>query len=272
MVNHCVPLPRGEGRGEGKFLLVLLALASCDPGPLDVTGLKCSDDRACGDGYVCFNEVCYREGEVPEEDAGVDAGSDAGMDAGADGGADAGTDAGTDAGLPDAGPPDAGIPRGVNLLNNPSFEQAFIDGGVSGWRASTGRFRTASNAGHTGNRAGRLESTGTQQTPVLIPNNDVAGSELGMLFCASIWLRSDSDAGVDFTLAIRDRFFDGGTSTSSGTRSTVRNAWVQLKEEFATIGTSTIQVRLTANSRFDGGEGIYVDDVWLSRAQTTGCP
>lgn len=160
----------------------------------------------------------------------------------------------------------------MNLLINPSFEQAFSDAGISGWRASTGRFRSVTDAGHTGIRAGRLESTGSQQLPVLIPNSDVLGPELGMLFCASVWLRSDSDAGVDFTLAIRDRFFDGGTSTSSGTRSTVRENWIQLKEEFATIGTSTIQFRLTANSRFDGGEGIYVDDVWLSRAQPTGCP
>ena len=253
-----------------RFALLLVLMSACDPGPLEITGLKCNDARPCGAGYVCVSEVCYREGEVPEEDAGTDAGiPDAGVDAGEDAGTE---DAGVDAGPPDAGPPDAGIPRGVNLLVNPSFEQAFVDGGVVGWRASTGRFRSVSDAGHTGLRAGRLESTGSQQAPVLIPNADVRGSELGMLFCASVWLRAETDAGVDFTLAIRDRFFDGGTSTSSGTRGTVRTSWLQLKEEFATIGTSTIQFRLTANSRFDGGEGIVVDDVWLSRADTSGCP
>jgi hypothetical protein len=237
-------------------------LSACELGPLEVSGLRCNDERPCGDGFVCVNELCYREGEVPEEDAGVDAGIDAGI-----------PDAGTpDAGVPDAGPPDAGIPRGVNLLTNPGFEQAFLDGGISGWRASPGRFSTAADAGRTSNRAGRFQSTGFQQLPVLIPNNDVAGPELGMLFCASLWLRSELDGGTDFTLAIRDRFFDGGTSTSSGTRVTVRNTWVQLKEEFATIGTSTIQFRLSANTRLDAGEGIYVDDAWLSRAETTGCP
>jgi len=258
--HHPLPLPWGGvgGGGAPPTALFFLLLASCELGPLDVNGLRCSDDRSCGDGYVCANEYCYREGEVPEEDAGVDAGTDAGTDAGIDAGFDAGT-------------PDAGIPRGVNLLSNPGFEQLTSDGGVSSWRATTGRFLTA-DGGHGGARSGRLQSTGFQQLPVLVPNNDVVGPELGMLFCASLWVRSDSDAGVDVTLAIRDRFFDGGVSTSSGTRLTVRNNWVQFKEEFATIGTSTVQFRLFANSRFDAGDGLYVDDAWLSRAATTGCP
>ena len=123
-----------------------------------------------------------------------------------------------------------------------------------------------------GIRSGRLQSTGAQQALVLVPNTDVDGPELGMLFCASLWLRGDTDAGVDVTLAVRDRFFDGGVSTSSGTRITVRADWVQVKEEFATIGTSTIQLRLTTNARFDAGEGVFIDDAWLSRAETTGCP
>ncbi|MDP2272595.1 MAG: hypothetical protein Q8N23_24710 [Archangium sp.] len=229
-----------------------LLVSACELAPLDVNGLRCTDDRACGDGFTCFEERCYRDGEVPEEDAGVE-------------------DAGFDAGPVDSGTPDAGIPRGVNLLSNPGFEQLTSDGGVSSWRASTGRLLPA-DGGHGGVRSARLQSTGFQQTMVLIPLNDELGPELGMLFCASLWVRSDADAGVDVTLAIRDRFFDGGVSTSSGTRATIRTNWVQLKEEFATIGQSTLQLRLTTNSRFDGGDGLYVDDGWLSRAETSGCP
>lgn len=239
----------------------MLLLTGCELGPLDVNGLRCEVDRPCGDGFVCVEDRCFREGEVPDAgapDAGVDAGVDAGIDAGVDAGFDAGT-------------PDAGIPRGVNLLTNPGFEQLTSDGGVVGWRATTGRVLRA-DGGHSGARSGRLQSTGSQQSLVLIPNNDVDGPELGMLFCASLWVRGESDAGVDVTLAIRDRFFDGGVSTSSGTRITVRTNWVQVKEEFATIGTSTVQFRLTTNSRFDGGEGVFIDDAWLSRAEVTGCP
>ena len=218
--------------------MLCLLVSACELAPLDVNGLRCTENRSCGEGFTCFEERCYREGEVPEEDAGIDAGM-----------------------------PDAGIPRGVNLLSNPGFEQLTSDGGVASWRATTGRLLPAD-----GGRSARLQSTGFQQTMVLIPTNDELGPELGMLFCASLWVRSDTDAGVDVTLAIRDRFFDGGVSTSSGTRATIRTSWVQLKEEFATIGQSTLQLRLTTNSRFDGGDGLYVDDGWLSRAETGGCP
>lgn len=241
---------------RGRPLLLLLLVSSCQLGPLDLTGLRCAEARPCGEGFTCIDEHCVPDSEV------VDAGeADAGID-------DAGSE---DAGTEDAGTPDAGIPRGVNLLSNPGFEQLTSDGGVSAWRASTGRFLPL-DGGHLGNRSGRLQSSAFQQNMVLIPATDVAGPELGMLFCASVWLRADTDAGVDITLAIRDRFFDGGTSTSSGTRVTVRNTWVQVKEEFATIGTSTLQFRVTANSRFDAGDGFAVDDAWLSRAEPSGCP
>lgn len=252
----------------------LSLLSACELAPLDVTGLRCDDARPCGEGFECIEAVCVSEDALL--DAGTDAGPrdagarDAGVDAGVDGGTDAGFDGGTDAGV-DAGPPDAGLPRGLNLLANPGFESVTSDGGVSQWRATTGRL-LASAPGHAGNRAARVQSTAFQQQMVMVPNSDVPGAELGMLFCGSLWLRSDSDAGVDLTLTIRDRFFDGGTATSSGSRVTVRNTWVQVKEEYASIGVSTIQFRLTANSRFDGGDGVYVDDAWLSVADIGGCP
>ena len=98
--------------------LLFLFIAGCNPGPLDVLGLRCDDARACGEGAVCFESRCVREGEGP--DAGE-----------------------PDAGREDAGAPDSGVPRGVNLLANPGFEELTSDGGVIGWRASTGRVLTA---------------------------------------------------------------------------------------------------------------------------------
>lgn len=230
------------------------ALVACELAPVDVEGLRCDDARPCGAGFECQRGVCVVEGTV--DDAGVDAGFDAGVDAGTDAGADAGTDAGFDAGLP----------RGVNLLENPGFETIAMDGGPFAWRQTVGRLTPFSFNTHNGMRAMRISSTGSQQQIGLVPSTDVEGPELGMLFCGSIWVRAEGDAGVDVTLTIRDRFFDGGIATSNGTRLTVTSTWTQLKEEYAAIGNSTMQLRLGSNSRFDGGEGYVVDDAWLSVA------
>jgi rhodanese-related sulfurtransferase len=247
--------------------LLLTVIAACELAPIDLEGLRCDDARPCGEGFECHEGVCVLEGSVIEVDAGIDAGVDAGFDAGQpDAGGDAGVDGGIDAGF------DAGLPRGVNLLQNPGFESVTSDGGVSAWRASTGRLLRADGIAHAGNRSARFQSSSMAQLPVLIPTTDTRGAELGMLFCASVWMRGDEDAGVDLTLTIRDRFFDGGTATSSGTRLTVRSQWVQLKEEYASIGTSDIQLRVTSNTRLDAGEGVWVDDAWLSVAQNGVCP
>jgi hypothetical protein len=45
-----------------------------------------------------------------------------------------------------------------------------------------------------------------------------------------------------------------------------------LKEEYASIGTRDVQLRLTSNTRLDGGEGFWLDDAWLSVAQSGVCP
>jgi hypothetical protein len=224
------------------FLVVVCA--GCELKPLEVSGLRCSVTRPCGEGFVCVELRCFPEGMVP------DAGSEADIDAGV---------------------PDSGIARGVNLLVNPDFEQFTADASVVGWRINPGRLFSAPD-GHTGARSARLQSTGPRQSLVLLPEMEVDGPELGMLFCASVWVRGETDAGVDVTLQVRDRFFDGGIANSSGTRVEVRNSWVQVKEEFASRGTSTLQFRLTTNARFDAGEGIFADDAWLSRAEVTGCP
>ena len=50
-------------------LAVVVLTTRCFPPPLDVAGKRCDASRPCGDGFVCFDEVCYREGEI---DAGPD--------------------------------------------------------------------------------------------------------------------------------------------------------------------------------------------------------
>ncbi len=196
--------------------------------------------------------------ELPEVDAGLDAGFDAGFDAGVDAGIDAGV-------------LDAGIPVDVNLLANPGFEALSSDGGVVGWRAGTGRLQSSPEE-RSGNRAARLYSSGVGQQMVMVPSVDQQGTEQGMLFCASIWVRAESDAGVDVTLTLRDRYADGGFDSTAGVRFTARDGWAQVKEQHLSFGQSTLQLRLQSSTRFDAGLGFLVDDAVLMRSSTSSCP
>lgn len=255
----------------------LISLLACDPGPLDLTGLRCDDARPCGDGWFCHQGSCLADGTPVDAgvdagfDGGMDAGTDAGVDGGADAGADAGLDGGDDAGV-DAGPVDAGIPLDVNLLANPGFESIRSDGGVNSWRASPGLLVTTTTR-RSGSRAARLESTSSQQQPVLLPSSPTPGTELGMLFCARIWVRGEPDAGVDVTLTIRDRLADGGIQSSAGMRvNNIQGTWRELREEHVSFGGGSIEFRLASASRFDAGDGLYVDDAQLFRTSATVCP
>jgi hypothetical protein len=254
------------------FLVPALALAlfACDPGPLDLTGRRCDGSRACGEGWFCHQGVCLSNGT--DIDAGRDAGVDGGLDAG---GGDAGVDGGLDAGLDDGGADagfDAGIPFDVNLLANPGFESIQSDGGVSSWRASPGLLRTSSTM-RSGNRGAWLASTGAQQQPALLPSSPTPGTELGMLFCARIWVRGPDDGGVDVTLTIRDRLSDGGIQPSAGMRiNNIGATWRQLREEHVSFGGGSIELRLVSNSRLDAGDGFFVDDAELFRSSAPVCP
>ncbi len=276
--------------------MLLVLAVGCEVGPLDVAGLRCDEERPCGDGFECNAGVCVGQGAAGDagldaldagagagdgdgdagadpdagtSDAGIsldlDAGVDAGIDVDLDAGLDAGADARSDAGV------DAGIPRGVNLLRNPSFESTLVDAGVLAWRVSPGKLVADATVALTGNSSGRMQATAVGQAPVLTPAGDVPGAELGMLVCGSIWVRGETDAGIDLTLVIRERFSDGGIANSSGTRRRVGLQWVQIKEDYATIGNSDLQLRLNS-MRIDAGEGAWVDDAWLSVAPSGVCP
>lgn len=262
--RHCVRVLRITA------IASLLLFSACELAPLDVTGLRCDDSSECGDGFVCFDTRCFHEDALPLEDGGHDAGlPDAGIpDAGIDAGApDSGTpDAGFDAGIPDAG-----IPRDINLLLNPGFEIRLSDGGVSNWRASTGRLQSSTQS-RSGARSGKLISSGTSQQMVLIPSVDQPGTEFGMLFCSSAWIRAENGQTVDLTLTLRDRYADGGSDASAGVRFTATDTWKQVKEQHVSFGNSTMQMRISSVTRYDAGDGFFIDDAVLLRSSASFCP
>ncbi len=237
--------------------LALMLFAACELEKLDVTGLRCTSTRLCGVGFVCVSEHCVAEGT----------GDDAGQDAGQDAGHDAGDDAGQ-------GVLDSGFDSGKNLLQNPSFEQFDkFDGGVAGWKATAGRLSSNPNDRHNGVRSARLESSTLNPQPVaLIPETDVEGSQLGMVFCAAVWAKTDNDAGIEVSLTIFDRFPDGGTWPNNGTRLLVRREWVQLKEELASLGSSSIRMRVATTMPSIPGRTLVIDDATLFYWTGSRCP
>jgi hypothetical protein len=224
-----------------QLLATLAICCACNPGPLELVGLRCNAERPCGDGLACLDGVC---------DTPVDGGTDAG-------------DAGVDAG--------AVIPVDTNLLVNPGFEtKPLLDGGTVGWRPASGVLVWL-DGGFAGAHSARLEAGASQ--PSLVPANATPGTTIGMLFCASLWVRSDSDAGGgDLTLVIRERLEDGGTQNSSSSRlNAPRTAWKRLTEDYVAFGSGAVDIRLVA-SRLDAGEGLTLDDVSLIRAGGPSCP
>lgn len=234
--RHCVRVLRITA------IASLLLFSACELAPLDVTGLRCDDSSECGDGFVCFDTRCFHEDALPLEDGGHDAGL-----------------------------PDAGIPRDINLLLNPGFEIRLSDGGVSNWRASTGRLQSSTQS-RSGARSGKLISSGTSQQMVLIPSVDQPGTEFGMLFCSSAWIRAENGQTVDLTLTLRDRYADGGSDASAGVRFTATDTWKQVKEQHVSFGNSTMQMRISSVTRYDAGDGFFIDDAVLLRSSASFCP
>ncbi len=229
-------------------VLALAACCACDPGPLQLIGLRCSAERPCGEGLQCnlVEGVCL----VP-----MDAGTDAGLDAGHDAGVDAGPM----------------IPPDTNLLANPGFESKLLsDGGIPAWRPASGLLLWV-DGGFAGAHSARLEAGPSQ--PALTPATATPGTALGMVFCASVWVRSDTDAGGgDLTLVIRERLDDGGTQTSSGARlNAPKLVWKRLTDDYVAFGGGAIDIRLST-SRLDAGDALTLDEVSLLRSSGTSCP
>lgn len=83
------------------WLLAAFALVGCRMDDLSLEGLGCP----CAEGWVCVEDVCYRESEAPDAFT-PDLGSDLGVDLGTDLGVDLGVDLGlADMGLEEDGGP-----------------------------------------------------------------------------------------------------------------------------------------------------------------------
>jgi hypothetical protein len=250
------------------WVSLLLAAAGCVPGELDVTGKRCSDERGCGEGFLCVAQVCQLEGF--DGGAAVDAGlPDASVDAGL-------PDAGASDGSVDAGPVfdggpgfDSGFPLDVQLLGNGGFELVLPDAGLRLWQRTAGLVGPAPLA-RTGSSAGRMTAVGLV-TPAMQSETVGRRALLGMLFCAEAWVRADTDAGPTSALFIRERRPDGGLDTSGGTSVTAQSdGWRVMQEEFVTLGGGVIDVRIT-NTRLPPDASVFVDDVLLFRASGTFC-
>ncbi len=238
---------------------------SCQVKPLDVEGLRCSEDRVCGDGFWCVDQICMRSAPLVD-DGGVDSGTD--DDAGL-------IDSGVpDASMPDAGS-DAGIDFGVNLLTNASFED--FSGGtpamgeINGWSTIPGKFVSVTSSVVRGVRAVRAEATSTSQLTLRSINTEKR-TQFGMFICGAIWARTDVDGGVEAYLNIRDIFLDGGNTGTSGTKTTLTNEWKLIKEDYVSQGDSHLQLRLFTIPQLKPGQGLYADEARLSREVPGGCP
>lgn len=258
--------------------IVIWGLA-CVPGPLDETGKQCSDERPCGNGFVCVASRCQDEAfdaGLSRVDAGsFDAGSfDAGtVDAGSfdagepDAGRDAGVDGGADASVPDAG----AFACETNLVLNPGFELQTATGAVRNWRALTGTI-THGVPARTGPAAGRLW-VGGNANPSMQSDIASGATSFGMVFCARAWARHEHDAGLTVSLIIRERAPDGGfidLSNGSGTAVT-KGSWQPMTETYRTAGDGTgIDVRFST-SRFEPDASVLIDDVLLFRSCGTQC-
>ncbi len=250
-----------------KRILPFLLVVACQPEPLDEVGAQCSVMRPCSETLFCVAGRCAL---LP----GVDAGRDAGLDAGRDAGVDAGSDAGLDAGADDAGQDggdDSGVPLNQNLLRNPGFESSLSDGGVPFWNPVVGGVVVASRSARTGNHAA-LVRRGTLNNPGIQSSGAQGLTSFGMLFCARAWVRLEEEP-FSVTIAIRERFPDGGTNASNGGGGQITTrAWTQINESLVTFGTgSSMDVRITT-SNFPPDGSLFVDDVQLLRVLGTTCP
>lgn len=211
--------------------LSALALSRCFPEPLDESGLKCSTTRPCGDGYVCFDGVCNRPGEV---DAGPanwlpNPGFEEESDAGPVGWAARTGRFAWETNLPHSGARAARIYSVLDAGQSPSLQTL----------ADPVHDRPAGETwcGQAWVRA---------DTPL----------DAGVL--VGLYLRERDDAG---TLI----------SQSVPARPLVGSGWVRLEESFITLGAPRLDLRVGFLLPAQLGQSIVVDDVALKRSATTAC-
>jgi hypothetical protein len=213
--------------------LSLVLLSGCFPDPLDETGLRCDDTRACGPGYTCFDEICYRIGEV---------------------------DAGPANWLPnpgfedltDAGQIAAWAGRNGVMVPYTTFPR-------SGQRSA--KIYSLLDGGET-------PSLQTQVVPVhdTLPGETWCG--LGW-----VRADTPMDAGVQVVLLFRERDDAGVQIQQSTPvmRPQVGATWLNLQESYVTKGAARFDLRVAFLNKALPGQFVDVDDVALKRSATGDC-
>jgi hypothetical protein len=209
--------------------MVLCFVLSCLPNALDETGKRCSPLRLCGPGYFCVDSVCQ--------------------------------------GTPLTNEDPSDIPFDVNLLSNGGFEGNSPDGGLIGWRMTTGFFARVT-PGRTGMFAGRMFAR-PGNNPSLLNEPFEGTPSFPMLFCAEAWMRTDqaTDAGGVLQVRLRD---DGGLPTVTDSENALPSLWKRLSLSYAVRGAGELELRI-AGQNVERDASVYVDDVVLYRSRDAGC-
>jgi hypothetical protein len=223
-------------------LLACVALACrCLPGPLDLTGKACSSDHPCGSGFYCAQTSLA----VPN-------------------------------GYCEAGDP----PPPVNLLANPSFEEAAPDGGATlpHWRVTgQGRLTRDFLITYDGTVSALVSSTydGGSTEPRLTADNVLDAGQYEL--CATIQVyavQAEASTRVSISLSAR---YDGGAFTQSGNSSTLEpvSQWTLLSANMDTsqFGISPDDVSFSVGtSGFPLSQELVFDDAWLWHPYDGQCP
>jgi len=213
--------------------LVALALMRCFPGDLDVIGLKCDANRSCGDGYTCFDDVCYKNGEV---------------------------DAGPSNWLPNPGFEDLND-AGTNIAEwagRTGKLQPYTTSPKSGLRAA--RIFSLLDGGET-------PSLQTQVVPVhdTFPSDTWCG-------LAWVRADTPGDAGVQVSVFLRERDDAGNqVSQNSAARVLVGAGWQVIEEKTSTLGAPNFDFRVQFVHPALPGQSVMVDDVALKHSPNTDC-
>jgi hypothetical protein len=210
-------------------LVAFLALgAACFPPPLDETGLLCDDTRPCDTDYQCFDNVCYRVGEV------------------------------------DAGPDNWLTNPSFEQLNDAGTQAiGWVRGGTGNLLIDRAQARTGLNSAKLLAFDGGSPNVLTRPAPVLatLPNqtwcarayikaNTDDGGVAGL-----ITVREALDDGgtlMDYP----------GPRTRAGTQD-----WVMVNAKATTMGAPKLDVRVGFTPKpADGTQWLWVDDVQLKRS------
>jgi hypothetical protein len=207
---------------------------ACFPPPLDETGLLCDDTRPCDTGYLCFDGVCGRLGEI------------------------------------DAGPDNWIANPSFELFNDPG--PAPLDWQRAGPGQAT--LIADNARAHTGLRSARLSSADGGAPSLLTNPPPVLGTQDQQVWCARAFVQSNSaDGGILTALFVRERD-DTGTVVNENTParpSAPVDQWLEVDERFICVGAARLDVRVAFGRASTPVDLLWVDDVQLKRSVDGTC-